>query len=77
MPYSFIIIIAVMALSLWYIFISDAGLASKVLVGGLLSLSLACIFWWHRFSLAALLVMVGLGVDISFYRIYARSHFSD
>ena len=75
MPYGYIVVVAVLALTLYYVFATDASLISKVLVVGLLGFCLACLFWWHRFSLAALLLMVGLGIFISFYRIYKRSQF--
>ncbi len=77
MPYGYIVIAGVMALTLYYAIATEASLISKVLVVGMAGFCLACLFWWHRFSLAALFIMVGLGVFISLYRIYAQSRSSD
>lgn len=77
MPYGYIVIVAVIALTWYYVFATDASLVSKALVAGVLGFCLACLFWWHRFSLAAFFLMVGLGIYISFYRIYEQSRSSD
>jgi phosphatidylglycerophosphate synthase len=42
-----------------------------------LGFCLACFFWLHRFTLAALFIMVGLGIFISFHRIVAQARSSD
>lgn len=77
MPYGYIVIIAVIALTLYYVFATVASLISKVLVLGVLGVCLVFLFWLHRFSLAALFLMVGLGIFISLYRICAQARSSD
>jgi hypothetical protein len=77
MPYGYIVIIAVIALTLYYVFATAASLVSKALVLGVLGVCLACFFWLPRFSLAALFLMVGLGIFISLYRICAQAGSSD
>ena len=76
MPYGYIVIVGAIALTLSYVFATSASLVSKVLVLGVLGFCLGCFFWWHRFTLVALFIMVGLGVYISMYRIIARSRSS-
>lgn len=77
MPYGYIVLVAVIALSLYYVFATSASFISKVLVLGVLGFCLACFFWLHRFLLAALFLMVGLGIFISLYRICAQARSSD
>ncbi len=77
MPYGYIVLVAVIALTLYYVFATSASVISKVLVLGVLGFCLACFFWLHRFMLAALFLMVGLGVFISFYRIIAQARSSN
>ena len=77
MPYGLIVIAAVIALTVHYVFCTGASLIPKVLVIGVLGVCLAFIYWLHRFSLAALLLMVALGIYISFYRIYAQARSSN
>jgi len=77
MPYGFIVLIAVVALTLYFVFATSASVISKVLVLGVLGFCLACFFWLHRFTLAALFIMVGLGIFISFHRIVAQARSSD
>jgi hypothetical protein len=77
MPYGYIVLVAVIALTLYYVFATSASVISKVLVLGVLGFCLACFFWLHRFMLADLFLMVGLGVFISFYRIIAQARSSN
>ena len=77
MPYRYIVLIAAIALTLYYILRSPASLVSKLLVLGVLGFCLGCFFWWHRFTLAALFLMVGLGIFVSFYRSCAQARSSD
>ena len=77
MPYGYIVILAVIAMTLYFVFATTASLISKALVLGVLGFCLACIFWLHRFSLAALFLMVGLGIFISLYRICAQARSSN
>jgi hypothetical protein len=77
MPYSLIVIIAVTALTLYYVFASEASRLSKALVGGVLSFCLVCRFGLHRFPLLTLFLMVGLGIFISIYRICVLARYSD
>jgi hypothetical protein len=76
MPYGYIVLATVTALALYYVFATAASLVSKVLVLAVLGFCLGCFFWWHRFTLAALFIMVGLGIYISFYRIFAEARAS-
>jgi nicotinamide riboside transporter PnuC len=76
MPYGYIIIIAVIGLTLYFVFATGASRFSKTLVFGVLGACLLCRFWLHRYSLWALFVMVGLGIFISFYRIYEQARSS-
>jgi len=73
MPYSLIVAGAVITLALYYVLTIEASFHSKVLVLGMLGLCLACRFWWHRYSLAALFGLVGLGLFLSFYRIISEA----
>ncbi|MGA3284967.1 MAG: hypothetical protein ABSD57_10985 [Verrucomicrobiota bacterium] len=77
MPYGYIVIIAMMALTLYLVFATAVSLIAKALVLGVLGACLACLFWLPRFSLAALLLMVGLGIFISLYRICAQARSSN
>jgi hypothetical protein len=77
MPYGYIVILVVIALTLYFVFASTASLVAKALVLGVLDVCLACLFWFQRFSLAALLLIVGLGIFISLYRICAQAGSSD
>src|SRR5260370_19404990 len=77
MGYGYIVIIAVIALTLYYVLLSAASSVSKVVVVGVLVICLACLFWLHRYTLAALFGLVGLGVFISFYRIREQARSSD
>lgn len=69
MPYGYIVLAAVIVLTLHYVLTSPALLISKLIVLAVLGFCLACFFWLHRFTLAALFIMVGLGVYLSIYRI--------
>jgi hypothetical protein len=77
MPYGLIVLVTVIALTYYYVFATSASLISKVIVLGALGFCLACFFWLHRFTLVALFIMAGLGVFISFYRIFAQARSSD
>jgi hypothetical protein len=73
MSYGYIVIIAVIALTLYFVFATKAWLIAKALVLVVLGACLAALFWFPEFSLAALLLMIGLGIFLSFYRICARA----
>jgi len=75
MPYSLIVVISVIGLTLWYVLVTDASSWSKAIVAGVLIFCLASMFWFPRLSLASLFLMVTLGIFISFYRIVQKSHF--
>jgi len=77
MPYGYIVLAAVIALTLYYVLGTPASLVSKVLVLGVLGFCLACLSWWHRFTLAALFLIVGLGIFISLYRICVQARSSN
>jgi len=77
MPYGYIVIIAVIALTLYFVFATAASFIAKALVLGVLGVGLVGLFWLPQYSLAALLLMVGLGIFISFYRICAQARSSD
>jgi hypothetical protein len=66
MPYGLIPLVASVILSGLYLF-TDATLWSKVLVVGLLLVSLACYFGFLPFPLFGLLLRVGLCVFILVY----------
>jgi hypothetical protein len=66
MPYGLIPLVASVILSGLYLF-TDATLWSKVLVVGLLLVSLACYFGFLAFPLFGLLLPVGLCVFILVY----------
>jgi hypothetical protein len=76
MPYGYIVIIGVIGLTLYFVFASHASLVSKTLVLAVLGACLLCLFWLHRYSLLALLVLVGLGIFISFYRLIEQTRSS-
>jgi len=71
MPYGLIVVGAVIVLTLHYVFATGESWISKTLVLGILGFCLGGLFWWHRFSLAALFLLVGLGLYLSLYRICA------
>jgi len=77
MPYGYIVIVAVIALTLYYVLATAASFVSKAVVLGVLGVCLVCLFWLHRFSLAAMLLMVGLGIFISLYQICAQARSSN
>lgn len=66
MPYGLIPLVASVVLTGLYLF-TDAGPWSKVLVVGLLLVSLACYFGFLHFPLLGLLLRVGLCVFILLY----------
>jgi hypothetical protein len=66
MPYGLIPLVASVILTGLYLF-TDAALWSKVLVVGLLLVSLACYFGYLHFPLFGLLLRVGLCVFILIY----------
>jgi hypothetical protein len=74
MPYGYIVLVSVIALTLYFVFATSASFISKVIVLGVLGFCLVCFFWLHRFTLAALFITVGLGIFISLYRIHAQAH---
>ena len=77
MPYGYIIIFGAIALTLHYIYATTASLLSKALVLAVLGACLGCIFWLHRYTLAASFIMVGLAVYIWIYGIIAQARSSD
>jgi hypothetical protein len=77
MPYGYIVIVAVTGLTLYFVIATQASLIAKALVSGVLGACLTCLFWFPQYSLAALLLMVGLGIFISLYRICAQARSSD
>jgi hypothetical protein len=77
MPYGYIVIFGAIGLTLYYVFATSASLVSKVLVLGVMGFCLACFYWLHRFTLAALFIMVGLAIYISIYRIVAQARSPD
>jgi hypothetical protein len=76
-PYGYIVIVAVVALTLHFVFTTSASIAIKSIALGVLAFCLACLFWLHRFSMAALFLLVALGIFISFYRIWAQARSSN
>ena len=70
MPYGLIPLVASLILTGLYLF-TDAALWSKVLVAGLLLVSLACYFGYLHFPLFGLLLRVALCV---FLLIYLKAH---
>lgn len=62
MPYGYIVLFAVIALTVYFVFATPAPHIAKGVVLGVMGFCLACIFWWHRFTLAAFFIMVGLGI---------------
>jgi multisubunit Na+/H+ antiporter MnhF subunit len=77
MPYGLIVLVIVIALTYYYVFATSASLISKALVLGVLGFCLSCFFLFHRFALAASLIMTGLGIFISVYRIIAQARSPD
>ncbi len=77
MPYGLIVLVAVVALTYYYVFTTSASLISKAIVLGGLGFCLACFFLLQRFTLAASFIMTGLGIFISVYRIIAQARSSD
>ena len=77
MPYGFVVIFGAMFLTLYYVVVTEASLLSKLLVFALFDGCIACIFWWHRYSLVAFFLLVGLGIFITLYRVWVQSHFPD
>ncbi len=61
MGYGLILVIGAIALSIWYVFMTEAPLWSRALVVGVLLISLA------RHSLLTLLLQAGLSVFILLY----------
>jgi hypothetical protein len=77
MPYGFIVIITVIALTLYFVFATKASLVAKVLVLGVLGVCLAGLFWFPQFSLVALLLLIGLGIFLLLYQRCAKARSSD
>ena len=77
MPYGYILILVAIGLTLYYVFTTTASLISKVLVLGVMGFCLACFYWLHRFTLAALFIMIGLAIYISIYRIVMQARSPD
>jgi hypothetical protein len=77
MPYGYIVIVAVIALTVYYVFLSEASLVSKIVVAGILGICLLDLYWLHKFGLWDLFLMVGLGIYISMYRLYAKARSSN
>ena len=68
MSYSFIPLVASVALVLWMDFATSASLLLKICISGLLGVALACLFWVRQFALFGLFLCVGVGVFVLFYR---------
>ena len=77
MPYGFIVIIAVIAPKLHFVFATKASLIAKAPVLGVLGICLAGLIWFPQFSLAALLLIIGLGIFLSLYQRCAKACSSD
>jgi hypothetical protein len=77
MPYGFIIVFAGIGLAIYYVFQTKASWLSKALVIGVLGFCLVSRCWLHRFSMGTLFLMLGLGIYVSFYRLYIQARSSN
>jgi hypothetical protein len=64
---------AVIVLTLRHVFATTVSLIAKTVVLAVMGFCLACLFCWHRFTLTALFLMVGLGIYLSIYQICVRA----
>jgi hypothetical protein len=69
MPYSFIVLVVSVALAVYFVFVTEASVISKVIVSGGFLFGFACFFGWIAgWWLIGLFLLVGLSVFILFYR---------
>jgi cadmium resistance protein CadD (predicted permease) len=57
---------AAIALTIWFVVVSEASVPAKVLVAALLMISLLCRY--TRYSFAGFFLQIGLGIFILLYR---------
>jgi hypothetical protein len=76
MPYTLIVIVAVSWLTLDFVLATEASRPAKGLVVGVLGVGLANLFYWHRHALAALFLLVGLGIFLALHRLIAQARSS-
>ena len=61
-----IVFIAAIALTIWFVFFTDAGLLAKIVVGSLYVASVLLRF--SRFSLAGFFLQIGLCIALAIYQ---------
>jgi hypothetical protein len=68
MGYSIIVLVASVALVVYFVFATEASFISKAMVTGLFVFSFACFFWIRAWSLIGLFLLIALSIFIVFYR---------
>ena len=73
MGYGLIAIFAGVALSVWYVFATEASWVGKGIVMVMLGISLICIFHATRFSSFGFILLIALGLYVALYKAYLES----
>ena len=77
MGYSIIVLVASIALFVWFIFATKAALLMKAGVSGAFAFSFFCLFWKREWSLAGLFLLVAVNIFIVLYRVCQQARFPE
>jgi hypothetical protein len=76
MGYSIIVLVASVALVVYFVFATDASFISKTVVAGLFVFGSACFLWIRGWSLIGVFLLLGLSLFIALYHAWQQARWS-